>query len=267
MQSSLKKNFAVTVAVLVGLGVTGTAAMVLTTSMPSVSIAAEKTIKGDVIYRERIALPPEAKLIVELADVSLADAPAKIIGDVTIDPISGPPIPFSIDYDSSKLEPGHTYALQARISAGDTLWFVNESRHSFDPEQLQSKYDIQVVMVGRSETSGEATGLFGKEWLAEDLQNGGVIDNAQTTLTVQEDGSVSGSGSCNRYFGTAEVNENKLSFGQMGSTFMMCPPALMNQERKFFDVLTNTKSYKIELGKLLLLDEQDEKIATFAPNI
>ncbi|WP_374830535.1 META domain-containing protein [Paenochrobactrum pullorum] len=267
MQSSFKKNFAVTAAIIMGLVVTGAATMVFTTSMPSVSIAAEKTIKGNVIYLERIALPPEAKLIVELADVSLADAPAKIIGDVTIDSISGPPIPYSIDYDSSKLEANHTYALQARISAGDTLWFVNDTRHSFDPEKLQSQYDIQVVMVGRSEASDQATGLFGKEWLAEDLQNAGVIDNAQTTLTVQEDGSVNGSGSCNRYFGSVEISEDKLSFGQMGSTFMMCPPALMDQERKFFDVLANTRRYKIEMGKLVLLNEQDEKIAILAPNM
>lgn len=265
MQSSLKKNFAVTVAVVVGLGLTGAAAMVFTTSMPTVSIAAEKTIKGSVLYRERIALPPEAKLIVQLADVSLADAPAKIIGETTVEPITGVPIPYTIEYDSSKLEPGHQYALQARISAGDTLWFVNDTRYSFDPEQSSTLYEIQVVMVGRNDGAQEATNLFDKEWLAEDLLNGGVIDTAQSTLTVQTDGSVNGSGSCNRYFGTAEINEEKLTFSQMGSTFMMCPPALMDQERKFFDVLANTKSYKIELGKLVLLNEQDEKIATLAP--
>ncbi|MGU3574858.1 META domain-containing protein [Brucellaceae bacterium C25G] len=266
MQSSLKKNFAVTAAVLIGLGLTGAATMVFTTSMPTVSIAAESTIKGAVIYRERIALPPEAKLIVELADVSMADAPAKIIGETSIVPANGAPIAYSINYDSSELEPGHQYALQARISAGDTLWFVNDTRHSFNPDKVQPNYDIQVVMVGRGETSHVATSLFDKEWLAEDLQNGGVIDNAQSTLSIKEDGSVSGSGGCNRYFGKVEIKEEDLTFGQMGSTFMMCPPALMDQERKFFDILAAAKSYKIELGKLLLLNEQNEKIATLSPN-
>lgn len=267
MQSSLKKNFAVTIAILMGLGVTGVATTMFATTIPSASIAAEKTIKGHVLYRERIALPPEAKLIVELADISMADAPAKIISEAIVEPINGAPIAYSIDYDSSKLEPGHQYALQARISAGDTLWFVNDTRHNFDPEQPLSQYDIQVVMVGRSDDVGEATSLFNKEWLAEDLQNSGVTDNAQTTLTVQEDGSISGSGCCNRYFGSAEIKEDKLIFSQLGNTFMMCPPALMDQERKFFDILANTRHYKIELGKLILLNEQDEKIAILAPNV
>ncbi len=35
----------------------------------------------------------------------------------------------------------------------------------------------------------------------------------------------------------------------------------MNQERKFLDVLGKTRSYKIEMGKLMLLDESDKEIA------
>ncbi|TGR38459.1 YbaY family lipoprotein, partial [Mesorhizobium sp. M1C.F.Ca.ET.195.01.1.1] len=55
-------------------------------AVPELSVAAEKTVRGEVIYRERIALPPSAVLSVELADVSLAEAPAKIIGQQKIKP-------------------------------------------------------------------------------------------------------------------------------------------------------------------------------------
>ena len=41
---------------------------------PDVSQAAEQIVKGEVVYRERIALPPNALVTVQLADVSLADA-------------------------------------------------------------------------------------------------------------------------------------------------------------------------------------------------
>ncbi|MEI9411452.1 YbaY family lipoprotein [Mesorhizobium salmacidum] len=39
-------------------------------AVPELSLAAEKAVRGEVIYRERIALPPSAVLSVELADIS-----------------------------------------------------------------------------------------------------------------------------------------------------------------------------------------------------
>ena len=48
------------------------------------------------VYRERIALPPNAVLSVQLADVSLADAPAAILGEQKIDPAGQVPIKFEI---------------------------------------------------------------------------------------------------------------------------------------------------------------------------
>src|SRR6516225_3433270 len=42
------------------------------------------TISGNVAYRERIALPENAVLIVQLQDVSFADAPAKVIAEQKI---------------------------------------------------------------------------------------------------------------------------------------------------------------------------------------
>jgi putative lipoprotein len=55
-------------------------------AVPELSIAADKALKGEVVYRERIALPPNAVLSVQLADVSLADAPAAIIGEQKVSP-------------------------------------------------------------------------------------------------------------------------------------------------------------------------------------
>ncbi|MER8749608.1 META domain-containing protein [Mesorhizobium sp. M1050] len=47
-------------------------------AVPEPSVAAGKTVRGEVIYRERIALPPSAALSVQLADVSRAGAPADV---------------------------------------------------------------------------------------------------------------------------------------------------------------------------------------------
>lgn len=267
VRRGITKTVSIAVASVIGVGVLGGSALFLTTSMPTIGIAAEKTIRGNVIYRERIALPPEANLIVQLADVSQADAAAIIIGETKISDIGSVPIPFSVNFEADNIKPGHSYALQARISAGDTLWFVNDTAFSVNPEQAQQPVDINVVMVRQNMDTTEETAIEGKEWLAEDILGGGVIDTAQTTLTIAQDGAVSGSGGCNRYFGKATFSEDALTFGAMGSTYMQCPPALMNQERKFLETLEKTHSYKLDMGKLVLLDGEGNEIMRLATNI
>jgi hypothetical protein len=57
--------------------------------------AAAGRVDGSVVYRERMMLPPDATLRVEVRDVSRADAPSMLIGGATI-PIDGrgPPYAF-----------------------------------------------------------------------------------------------------------------------------------------------------------------------------
>ena len=267
MSKGLTKTFSIAAAIALGIGVLGGATLFVTASLPTASIAAEKTISGKALYLERIALPPEAHLVVQLSDISLADAPAKMIAETHLDSVQGSPIPFAISFDTSRIEPGHTYALQARISAGDTLWFVSDQRYTIDPEKPALPVDIKMVMVRKSAENVAVIGIEGKDWLAEDILGGGVIDDAQTTLTVTADGAASGSGGCNRYFSKASISGRNISFAEIGSTYMQCPPALMNQERKFLDVLSKTRSYKMETGKLVLIGENGDELASLAQSL
>lgn len=66
---------------------------------PGVPEAAEHVLAGEVLYRERIALPPNAVVSVQLADVSLADAPAAIVGEQTVEPAGQVPVKFAIRFD------------------------------------------------------------------------------------------------------------------------------------------------------------------------
>ncbi|WP_094506875.1 META domain-containing protein [Brucella thiophenivorans] len=267
MLKGLTKTLSIVAALTAGIGMLGGAAMFVTTSMPTASIAAEKTISGKAIYRERIALPPEAHLIVQLVDVSLADAPSKIIGETRIEAPQGSPIPFAISFDTDKVEPQHTYALQARIAAGDTLWFVNDERYTVDPKDAAAPIELKLVMVRKATDEAVAIGIEGKDWLAEDIQGGGVVDTAQTTLLVDSDGTASGSGGCNRFMSKAVISGSSISFAEIGSTYMQCPPALMNQERKFLDVLSKTRTYKLDAGKLVLIDEGGDELARLSQSL
>ncbi|PBB78330.1 hypothetical protein CK218_24980 [Mesorhizobium sp. WSM3879] len=102
-------------------------------AVPEFTSAAEKTIAGEVTYRERIALPPNAVLSVELADISLADAPATLLGQRKIVLAGQVPIKFEIGFDPKAIQPGRTYALQARITVDDRVIFVTDTRHQVDP--------------------------------------------------------------------------------------------------------------------------------------
>ncbi len=249
-----------------GLAVLGGGALVLSSTIPTQSVASEKTVRGNVVYRERIALPPEASLSIQLVDVSLADAPAEVIAEGHIDHLQSAPIPFNLKFDQTKLLPNHSYALQARISAGDTLWFINDTRHDFDPEKFEGPYEIRVVNVRKNAAVQVPLTLENHEWLTEDIRGAGVIDDAQTTMSIAASGEVSGSGGCNRYFGKATITGETLNFGTVGSTFMQCPPALMDQETKFLDVLKQTRSFNITNGKLYLLGENGLELARLASN-
>ncbi|TIR16012.1 MAG: hypothetical protein E5X34_27280 [Mesorhizobium sp.] len=102
-------------------------------AVPEVIKAGETTIAGEVTCRERITLPPNAVLVVELADVSLADAPAIVIAKRRVAPTGQVPIKFDIGFDPKAIQKGRTYALQARITVGERLMFITDTNHQIDP--------------------------------------------------------------------------------------------------------------------------------------
>lgn len=104
-------------------------------------------------------------------------------------------------------------------------------------------------------------------WLAEDIGGAGVIDDAQTTLVIAADGTVTGSGGCNGYGGAATIGADSLSFGSLAGTRMACAEAIMNQENRFHEALSRTASFRIDAdGKLLLLDAGGAELVRLAAN-
>lgn len=71
------------------------------------------------------------------------------------------------------------------------------------------------------------------EWIGERP----LVDNSHLTLTLDADGRAYGSAGCNHWFSPYQLQGQQLSFGQLGSTRKLCPPALMEQEARFFEAL------------------------------
>lgn len=99
-------------------------------------------------------------------------------------------------------------------------------------------------------------------WLAEDINGGGVIDDLQTTLEINDDGTYAGFAGCNSYTGIFTIENGEVVFGPAGTTRKLCPPALMNQETKFLDVLKAGLSFRIDDHAKLVLKRNNAQAAS-----
>ena len=92
--------------------------------------AAANTVTGTVSYLARIALPPTSVIQIQLLDVSLADAPAKVLAEekITLGERQVP-VSFSLTFDPAKIEHNHAYSISARILVDGQLRFISDKTY------------------------------------------------------------------------------------------------------------------------------------------
>ena len=73
-------------------------------------------ITGQISYRERMALPDTAAVVLKLEDTSQQDAPARFVAGQVL-PTEGRqvPIPFALYYATADIDPRHSYQVRADI--------------------------------------------------------------------------------------------------------------------------------------------------------
>jgi putative lipoprotein len=77
----------------------------------------DAVVSGTVTYLQRIALAPNSVITVELQDISLADAPATVLGrSVIVIRDQQVPVPFVVPYNSADIVEGNRYAVRATIT-------------------------------------------------------------------------------------------------------------------------------------------------------
>jgi putative lipoprotein len=106
------------------------------------------SLQGEVYYLPKIALPADCTLTVKLSDITLADAPDKVIG-VSQTPVNHQvPFPFDVGYNARLLEEGHHYALSARIEQQGRLLWIDDTIHAVELNSNdQTGLKIKVVAV------------------------------------------------------------------------------------------------------------------------
>jgi putative lipoprotein len=93
---------------------------------PPTATSNELAVTGTLSYRERITLPPDAVVLVQLRDVSLMDVAAKLISEQVIMPEHSVPIPFSLPYTAEDIDERMTYSVFASIRSGGRLLFITD---------------------------------------------------------------------------------------------------------------------------------------------
>lgn len=110
-----------------------------------------------------------------------------------------------------------------------------------------------LIAVCTVSAKADGVALAGSEW--------GFGGGDKRFVQFGSDGRVSGHAGCNRFMGSYNENGGGLSIGPLGMTRMMCPPADMERERAFSQILQNTRSFKATHLKLTLYSGSGKALA------
>lgn len=108
---------------------------------------------------------------------------------------------------------------------------------------------------------GAAPPLVGTEWRLQDLGGTPAADNIPATLAFPEAGRVVGFSSCNRFFGTYTLVQERIAFGRMGMSRMACIGQAGEQEARYMAALQKAQTLRVEGDELLIaVDGQDRPL-------
>lgn len=236
------------------------------------ALAAKVTLKGDVTYRERIALPPGGTLSVSLIDLATPTQP-RVYAKAAIASPGQVPLTFTLNFDESVILPGHSYTLDAEISGPDgTLWFRTAEPYPVDPLAPASPILIIVSLAPHEEQpapepaavepASAPAPLLNVTWQAVAIGGKPVGRSIVSSLNIASDMRAGGRGGCNSWFAQAEVNAERLLFSAVAATRMAClSEEATAQEDSFFAALAATRFWRLDDTTLTLLDAGGVELA------
>ncbi|PQV65429.1 putative lipoprotein YbaY [Abditibacterium utsteinense] len=117
--------------------------------LPAAPLAASslpRKLRGSVSKRDRRAISPDARIELNLRDVSLADAPSTLIlgQDIQLD---GKQLPqsFEMALAPDDLRPRRRYALSAKVFEAGKLTYITDTLIEVSPENAGKNFELRVV--------------------------------------------------------------------------------------------------------------------------
>lgn len=207
-----------------------------------------------------------------VAEVTLAFANGQLTGNTGC---NGYTAGYTIDGDQITFEPGVStmMACEDPVNAQETAVRANlEKAASFSVAGGKLTLSDAEGTVLLTFEAQQPVALVGTPWQATMVNNNqqavtGLIEGTTITANFSADGNVSGKAGCNNYFGGYQVDGDKLTIGQLGSTMMACvePAGVMEQESAYLAQLAKAATYSIHGDQLEIRDADGALIASYQP--
>lgn len=124
---------------------------------------------------------------------------------------------------------------------------------------------VAALIISACQPKESAPSLAGTSWILVELYGQSVLSDVSVSLNFDGQ-SISGNDGCNSFGGSYTTDGNSFSVGDdLMSTLMACEDAIMQQAGKFTQALIATDTYKIDEGRLILVDESGNNLAVFKP--
>jgi len=92
---------------------------------PAESQPVMASVTGVAMYLQRIGLPPDTNVVVQMVDASSVEAAKPVIGEHLMVNVPQLPVRFQIDFDLRKIDPAHTYVVQVIVENRGRILFLN----------------------------------------------------------------------------------------------------------------------------------------------
>lgn len=138
--------------VALGLSTAGTA-RAQTTALKQPASPRTSAITGTLAYRERMALPPFATLVITLEDVSRADAATRVISRADVVAPGNSPFQFELPFDAALIDARHRYAVRAEVFVDGQPLFVTTDVIPVLTQGHGAHVDARMRLVPRGRTA------------------------------------------------------------------------------------------------------------------
>ncbi len=223
--------------------------------------AAANSLEISVSYRERIALPPDAELDVQLIGGSGADTIGQRIASQRF-AMTGVPMRVALTYDPQVVDAGADYAVTAAIWSDGRQIFRTASRHDAFGET-----PVEIVLVSVDDANGAdalTRSIAGVQWAVTEVAGAAWSNDDPATLLVDDQMNFSVFGGCNRFRGQLVFSDGEITVPEnFAGTLMACPDEVEALERSFLDALVQASRYVRYGAGLVMTDASGNALLHF----
>lgn len=215
-------------------------------------------VSGTVVFPADFALPSDAVLLVSVQNVSMADAPSRLLAEtkIVLKDRAGNQS-YKIKVPKSSINPHVDYIVHATVRSMNRLLLNSTRRYSVLTRGAPNQMDVELEVVQTmSQTDvkkqhGARADLQNTYWKLVELAGGKVAMSStqqREVYLILESSTqrIKGFGGCNSLSGRYQHTASSLMVQALSRTRMVCAPVEMALEVRFQKTLSEVTSYYID---------------------